>query len=121
MTEGHSGEELTPGEEQLNKELMAARMAIDLTRKEWVEHYYEGQDPGDPTAYEEAVITVTRKYHDDWDIPEETGLKAEVFVMAVEKAEEYLELVKAEVAYVRGVEELNRALVDFRGEEEQDS
>lgn len=69
VSEEHS-DELTPGEEQVQKELIVAQMAYKECRRQWVEHFYEGQDPGDPQAYDDATITVSRKYS-NWDIPEE--------------------------------------------------
>jgi len=121
LSEEH-GEALTPGQEELHKELMVRQMALAVLRKEWVEHHYGGHDPGNPEAYDEAMITVARKYDDDdWDIPEETSEKAVAFIYAVEKLQETIDMAKAEVALTGDVEDLNRALEELKGEEEPDS
>jgi hypothetical protein len=96
MAEGPS-DELTPGEKQGEKQLMVAQM-----------------------AYEDAKTTVSQKYSNS-DVPEETGRKAEVLVIAVEKFQEALEIAKAEWAYTCDLEELNRALEEGRGEGQDSS
>jgi hypothetical protein len=86
---------MTPDEKQVEKQLRVAQMAYEECRRPWVEHYYEGRDPGNPQVYEDAKTTVSRKYSNR-DVAEETGRKAEVLVIAVEKFQEALEIRKAE-------------------------
>jgi hypothetical protein len=119
MAEGPN-DELTPGEQQVENELGVAQTAYEECRRQWVEHYYEeGRDPGNPQVYEDAKTTVSRKYSYG-DVPEETSEKAEVFVIAVAKLQEALEIAKAEWAYTRDVhrdvQELNQALEEPRVE-----
>ncbi len=114
MAEGPD-DELTPGEKQVEQELRVAQMAYEECRRQWVEHYYEDRDPGNPQAHEDAKTTVSRKYSNG-DVPEETYQKPEVFDIAVAKFQEALEIAKAEWTYTRDLEELNTALEEGRGE-----
>jgi hypothetical protein len=115
MAEGPS-DERTPGEQQVVNELGVAQTAYEECRRQWVEHYYEeGRDPGNPQVYEDAKTTVSRKYSNG-DVPEETSQKAEVFVIAVAKLQEALEIAKAEWAYTRDVQDLDQALEEPRAE-----
>ena len=112
-------DELTSGEEHLLKELWAARYAAEHFYQKWLDALYDGTaPPEDPSLpYREALRIANIKDPVLAAIFPNMIDLARAVINAIEKYQDALNTIKAEIAYSRPelLEEMNRKLRELRG------
>ncbi len=108
-------EQLSPGEEQLAKELITRTWAFDRLRLEWRALYAGvGMDVSDRQLYLDAKKVVSGEPGGPHGDADEILSRASVFLVAAEALSDTLETAKAEFSLERGPERLNWAIENMR-------
>lgn len=116
---------LTDAELELIREARVRKIAMDQIYQEWLDAIYDGEEPAhDPGRPYREAVRIANTEDPDIENPEllemlkVSRILARTLLLAVEKSQEALDALKAEVAYSHpeALEELNRRLRELRGE-----
>jgi hypothetical protein len=110
MSDEHD-DKLSPAEAHIEQELTVASWAYARRRLEWKALYAgRGEDPTDRQMYLDAQEAASLEGQEDEEAAKEIKQRAALFLYALEKLSDNLEIARAEWAINRDPEELNQEI-----------